>query len=102
MVSTGGGAYLSPQTRAMISERGVAVWLRADLEANWEVLAEPIQTVMRRHGIDRPYERLKELILEKQADYGYEVLDMEVMADHVHLILDVDPRIGIVKVVGQI
>ena len=50
-------------------------------------------------GID---ERLKELILEKQADYGYEVLAMEVMAEHVHLIVDVDPGIGIVKVVGQI
>lgn len=35
--------------------------LLADLDANWEVLAEPIQTVMRRYGIDRPYERLKEL-----------------------------------------
>jgi len=35
--------------------------LAADLEANWEVLAEPIQTVMRRYGVDRPYERLKEL-----------------------------------------
>ena len=35
--------------------------LRADLEANWEVLAEPIQTVMRRYGIEKPYERLKEL-----------------------------------------
>ncbi len=32
-----------------------------DLEANWEVLAEPIQTVMRRHGIENPYERLKDL-----------------------------------------
>jgi adenylosuccinate lyase len=35
--------------------------LAADLDANWEVLAEPIQTVMRRYGVDRPYERLKEL-----------------------------------------
>jgi adenylosuccinate lyase len=35
--------------------------LLADLDANWEVLAEPIQTVMRRYGIERPYERLKEL-----------------------------------------
>ena len=33
----------------------------ADLENAWEVLAEPIQTVMRRYGIDNPYERLKEL-----------------------------------------
>ncbi|WP_177420385.1 adenylosuccinate lyase [endosymbiont of Lamellibrachia barhami] len=32
-----------------------------DLEGNWEVLAEPIQTVMRRYGIEKPYEKLKEL-----------------------------------------
>ena len=35
--------------------------LLSDLEQNWEVLAEPIQTVMRRYGIERPYEKLKEL-----------------------------------------
>ena len=35
--------------------------LAEDLDANWEVLAEPIQTVMRRHGLEKPYERLKEL-----------------------------------------
>lgn len=32
-----------------------------DLDNSWEVLAEPIQTVMRRYGIDTPYEKLKEL-----------------------------------------
>ena len=35
--------------------------LAVDLDANWEVLAEPIQTVMRRYGVDQPYERLKAL-----------------------------------------
>ena len=35
--------------------------LAADLDAAWEVLAEPVQTVMRRHGIANPYEQLKEL-----------------------------------------
>jgi len=35
--------------------------LAADLDANWEVLAEPIQTVMRRYGIEQPYEKLKAL-----------------------------------------
>jgi adenylosuccinate lyase len=35
--------------------------LAADLEANWEVLAEPIQTVMRRYGVPNPYEQLKAL-----------------------------------------
>ncbi len=35
--------------------------LEEDLNANWEVLAEPIQTVMRRYGVPNPYEQLKEL-----------------------------------------
>ena len=33
----------------------------ADLEASWEVLAEAVQTVMRRHGLPNPYEQLKAL-----------------------------------------
>ena len=35
--------------------------LAADLENAWEVLAEPIQTIMRKHGVEKPYEKLKEL-----------------------------------------
>jgi adenylosuccinate lyase len=35
--------------------------LREDLQATWEVLAEPVQTVMRRYGVENPYEQLKEL-----------------------------------------
>jgi adenylosuccinate lyase len=35
--------------------------LAADLDASWEVLAEPVQTVMRRYGVELPYEKLKEL-----------------------------------------
>jgi adenylosuccinate lyase len=35
--------------------------LDADLDATWEVLAEPVQTVMRRHGVEQPYEKLKAL-----------------------------------------
>jgi len=35
--------------------------IQADLDNSWEVLAEPIQTVMRRYGIANPYEKLKEL-----------------------------------------
>ena len=35
--------------------------IAADLDASWEVLAEPIQTVMRRYGIAEPYEKLKAL-----------------------------------------
>lgn len=51
------------------------------------------------NGID---ERLKELILEKQSEYSFEVLEMEVMLDHVHLLLDVHPQTGIAKVIAQI
>jgi adenylosuccinate lyase len=40
--------------------------LAADLDANWEVLAEPIQTVMRRYGIENPYEQLKALTRGRQ------------------------------------
>ena len=50
-------------------------------------------------GVD---DRLKELIMEKQCQYGYTVLDMEVMPDHVHLLLDVNPKIGVFSVVNKI
>lgn len=39
-----------------------------DLEDNWEVLAEAIQTVMRRHGVPKPYEKLKELTQGRRVD----------------------------------
>ncbi len=40
--------------------------LRNELNQNWEVLAEPIQTIMRRYGIEKPYEKLKELTRGKR------------------------------------
>lgn len=42
--------------------------LRAELDNNWELLAEPIQTVMRRYGIEKPYEKLKELTRGKKVN----------------------------------
>lgn len=42
--------------------------ISADLNGNWEVLAEPIQTIMRRYGIEKPYEKLKELTRGKRVD----------------------------------
>ena len=39
--------------------------LAADLDGAWEVLAEPIQTVMRRHGLPEPYEQLKAFTRDK-------------------------------------
>jgi len=39
-----------------------------ELDANWELLAEPIQTVMRRYGVEKPYEKLKELTRGKKVN----------------------------------
>ena len=47
-------------------------------------------------------QRLKEMILEKQDEYGYAVMSMEIMPEHVHLLLDVDPRVGVNNVVAKI
>ena len=45
-----------------------AAAMAADLDANWALLAEPIQTVMRRYGIPEPYEKLKALTRGQQVD----------------------------------
>jgi putative transposase len=46
--------------------------------------------------------RMKELVEEKQEEYGYSILGMEVMPDHVHLLLDINPKIGIYPVLSKI
>ena len=51
------------------------------------------------NGIDV---RLKELILEKQMEYDYKILEMEVMSDHVHLLIDINPNIGVCEVIKKI
>jgi len=45
-----------------------ALRLGRDLDENWEVLGEAIQTVMRRHGLPEPYEQLKRLTRGKRVD----------------------------------
>jgi adenylosuccinate lyase len=42
--------------------------IAADLENNWAVLSEAVQTVMRRHGIEEPYEKLKALTRGREID----------------------------------
>lgn len=46
--------------------------------------------------------RTKELILEKQNEYQYEIFEMEVMPDHIHLLIDINPKIGVEKIISQI
>ncbi len=56
--------------------------LDSDLDAAWEVLAEPIQTVMRRYGAANPYERLKALTRGK-------VITREAIADFIDTLTEV-------------
>jgi putative transposase len=51
------------------------------------------------NGIDA---RLKELFPQIAKDLGGSVLEMEVMPDHVHLLVDIDPRLGIDDFVGSL
>lgn len=58
--------------------------IRQDLNQHWEVLAEPVQTVMRYHGIKNPYEKLKSLTRGKaltQEDYQAFVASLDIPAD---------------------
>ena len=48
------------------------------------------------HGVD---ERLKQIILEIANEFKAEIIEIEVMPDHVHLLVEVDPQFGIAKLV---
>ena len=68
--------------------------IAADLEQNWEVLAEPIQTVMRRYGIEAPYEKLKELTRGHRLDADAVrrfIDDLDIPADAKQQLLDMTP-----------
>ena len=51
------------------------------------------------NGVDK---RVKELFVEFQEEVGYEVLDLEVMPDHVHALLDISPKLVVSNVIGSI
>ncbi len=51
------------------------------------------------NGID---ERLKQIIIENQNKYGYNVIEQEVMPDHVHLLIDVNPKVGVYQTISKI
>ena len=68
--------------------------LAADLDDNWEVLGEAIQTVMRRHGLPDPYERLKQFTRGKrvgrEALRGF-ILDLELPEADKQRLLEMTP-----------
>jgi len=68
--------------------------IAADLDACWEVLAEPVQTVMRRYGIENPYEQLKELTRGKginQADLQVFIRGLAIPDDAKTRLLEMTP-----------
>jgi adenylosuccinate lyase len=68
--------------------------LEADLNANIEVLAEAVQTVMRKYGIKNPYEKLKELTRGKRLtrqDYEDFVMNLELPQDIKQSLLQLTP-----------
>ena len=77
--------------------------LAEDLDNSWEVLAEPIQTVMRRYGLSNPYEQLKELTRGKgginKASLHAFITELNIPADAKKLLLEMTPASYIGKAV---
>jgi adenylosuccinate lyase len=68
--------------------------IAADLDGCWEVLAEPVQTVMRRYGIENPYEQLKELTRGKginQVDLQTFIRGLKIPDEAKNLLLEMTP-----------
>ncbi|AGF49064.1 adenylosuccinate lyase [Candidatus Kinetoplastidibacterium galati] len=66
-----------------------------DLNNSWEVLAEPIQTVMRRYGIEKPYEQLKELTRGKRInkdDLRVFITKLNIPSEAKEYLISLEPR----------
>lgn len=72
-----------------------AAKLVEDLDNSWEVLAEPIQTVMRRYGLENPYEQLKDLTRGKgginKASLQAFIQTLNIPAEAKQLLLELTP-----------
>ena len=105
VLSTGGGAYLSAENRRLISEFGVAVWLKADLDLLWDrVKHKDTRPLLR---VPKPKEKLRELYearmpFYQKAEIAVEAergLSLEQMTDKVVRALLADPKSGVKEVV---
>ena len=52
--------------------------------------------------VDKVAERLRELIKQKSSELQTDIIEMEILPDHVHLLVEVDPQFGVHKYVKQI
>jgi len=51
---------------------------------------------------DNIAERLKEMIVQKSSEMRVDIIEMEIMPDHVHLLVEVDPQFGVHKYIKQV
>lgn len=83
VLSTGGGAFLRPETRAIIAEKGLAVWLKADLEVLWQRVkhkdtrpllrtADPRATLAELLAAREPHYAEAGVVVEAKAAYSIE------------------------------
>ena len=89
ILSTGGGAYLAEQNRAAISNKGVAVWLQADLDLLWARVRHKNTRPLLRTG--NPYETLKTLCVARDPLYAKAELSVQCRADY-----SIDDMVGAV------
>jgi shikimate kinase len=91
IVSTGGGAFLAERNRRAIAERGVALWLEADLDTLWERVRhkdsrpllrtpDPRGTLAALYEARRPVYRLAELSVRTEAGFSVEETAGRVLA----------------------
>ena len=78
--------------------------LNQTLNNNWEVLAEPIQTVMRRYGIEKPYEKLKELTRGQrvtEADFKAFITNLDIPQEAKDQLISLSPMSYIGNAIDQ-
>mgnify|MGYP002620408855 CR=1 FL=1 len=80
VLSVGGGAFLNPHTRALIAEKGVAVWLKAGIELLWNrVRRKDTRPLLRTAD---PFQTLSDLVAAREPCYALAGLTVETRADY--------------------
>lgn len=91
ILSTGGGAFLSAHNREMIAEKGVSVWLKADLELLWHRVrhkttrpllrtANPRETLRGLYETRLPFYQMADIVVDSAPDLSVEDMAHRVIA----------------------
>jgi shikimate kinase len=80
VVSTGGGAYMAPGNRAEIARRGIAVWLKADLDLLWQRVRHKTTRPLLR--TENPRETLRQIMAAREHVYAQAELTVEARAEY--------------------